>query len=95
MFHTRGGVIVMSSGRSAAQATTPSPWIRPPTDQRSGKGRRRAPPGGKAGRSRRNVPRVAEALSAAGFGDEDVRGIMGENWLRFFAGALAGCRSGS
>ena len=31
-----------------------------------------------------DLPRVADALSAAGFGDEDVRGIMGGNWVRFF-----------
>ena len=30
------------------------------------------------------LPRVADALVAAGFSDEDVRGIMGKNWLRFF-----------
>ena len=35
-----------------------------------------------------DLPRVADALSAAGFGDEDVRGMMGGNWLRFFGGAL-------
>lgn len=31
-----------------------------------------------------DLPRVAEALSAADFGDDDVRNIMGGNWLRFF-----------
>ena len=35
-----------------------------------------------------DLPRVAEALSSAGFGDDDVRGIMSANWLRFFARAL-------
>jgi membrane dipeptidase len=35
-----------------------------------------------------DLPRVAEALASAGFGDEDVRGIMGGNWLRFFRRAL-------
>ncbi|MEA2711132.1 MAG: rane dipeptidase [Phycisphaerales bacterium] len=35
-----------------------------------------------------DLPRVGDHLSAAGFGDEDVRGIMGGNWLRFFRGAL-------
>ena len=31
-----------------------------------------------------DLPRVAEALSEAGFADDDVRAIMGKNWLRFF-----------
>lgn len=31
-----------------------------------------------------DLPRVAEALFSAGFGDEDVRNVMGGNWLRFF-----------
>ena len=35
-----------------------------------------------------DLPIVAEHLSAAGFGDDDVRGIMGGNWLRFFRRAL-------
>jgi membrane dipeptidase len=35
-----------------------------------------------------DLPRVAEALSSAGFNDQDVIGIMGENWRRFFATAL-------
>jgi membrane dipeptidase len=35
-----------------------------------------------------DLPVVADHLSAAGFGDEDVRGIMSENWLRFFRRAL-------
>lgn len=37
-----------------------------------------------------DLPRIAEHLSAAGFGDADVRAIMGENWMRFFRGALPG-----
>jgi len=32
-----------------------------------------------------NLPRVADALSTAGFGDGDVAAIMGESWLRFFS----------
>jgi membrane dipeptidase len=28
--------------------------------------------------------KLAETLSAAHFSDADVRGVMGENWLRFF-----------
>ena len=35
-----------------------------------------------------DLPVVADHLSAAGFGDDDVRGIMSENWLRFFGRAL-------
>jgi membrane dipeptidase len=35
-----------------------------------------------------DLPRVADALSAAGFGDDDVRRIMGTNWLHFFGRAL-------
>ena len=37
-----------------------------------------------------DLPRMADALSAAGFPDPAVRGIMGENWLRFFSEALPG-----
>ena len=32
-----------------------------------------------------DLPRVSDALSADGFNDEDVVGIMGENWIRFFS----------
>ena len=35
-----------------------------------------------------DLPVVAEHLSAAGLSDDDVRGIMGGNWLRFFRRAL-------
>lgn len=35
-----------------------------------------------------DLPKLADALSAAGFGDADVRGIMGGNWVRFFKKAL-------
>jgi membrane dipeptidase len=35
-------------------------------------------------RTSADLPRVADALSAAGFADADVRGIMGENWIGFF-----------
>jgi membrane dipeptidase len=31
-----------------------------------------------------DLPKMAHALSLSGFGDSDVKGIMGENWLRFF-----------
>jgi membrane dipeptidase len=39
-------------------------------------------------RSSADLPRVAETLGKAGFGDEEVRGIMGENWVRFFEESL-------
>jgi membrane dipeptidase len=39
-------------------------------------------------RTSADLPRVAESLSAAGFGDKDVNAIMGGNWRRFFAAAL-------
>ena len=35
-----------------------------------------------------DLPHVADALSTAGFSDTQVGGIMGENWLRFFARLL-------
>lgn len=35
-----------------------------------------------------DLPRIGEALHAAGFDDTVVRGVLGRNWLRFFAGAL-------
>jgi membrane dipeptidase len=35
-------------------------------------------------RTSADLPRVADALSAGGFSDEDVEGIMGGNWLSFF-----------
>lgn len=41
-------------------------------------------------RTSADLPRIADALSDAGFGDVDVRGIMGENWLRYFQRKLPG-----
>jgi membrane dipeptidase len=32
-----------------------------------------------------DLPRVADALSSAGFGDQDAAAIMGGNWSRFFS----------
>jgi membrane dipeptidase len=32
-----------------------------------------------------DLPRVANALSSAGFSDEDITAIMGENWAQFFS----------
>lgn len=37
-----------------------------------------------------DLPRLADALSAAGFVDGDVAGIMGGNWLGFFHRSLPG-----
>jgi membrane dipeptidase len=37
-----------------------------------------------------DLPRMADALSAAGYGDGDVAGIMGENWVRYFGQHLPG-----
>lgn len=39
-------------------------------------------------RTSADLPRLADALSAAGFTDEDVRGVMGDNWLSFFRRSL-------
>ncbi|HEY8668225.1 MAG TPA: membrane dipeptidase [Tepidisphaeraceae bacterium] len=36
-----------------------------------------------------DLPRLADALHAADFNDNDVAGIMGRNWLRFFSQHLA------
>ena len=35
-----------------------------------------------------DLPRLADALAAAGFGDQDVVRVMGTNWLHFFARVL-------
>jgi membrane dipeptidase len=35
-----------------------------------------------------DLPKLADALSAGGFGDADVRGIMGGNWVRYFKRTL-------
>src|SRR5262249_4871187 len=40
-----------------------------------------------------DLPRVAEALSAAGFDDEAVRGVMGQNWLAGFQRTLMAVRA--
>lgn len=37
-----------------------------------------------------DLPVIAEALAAAGFGAAEVEGIMGGNWVRFFRSALPG-----
>jgi membrane dipeptidase len=37
-----------------------------------------------------DLPKLADALSSAGFGDDDIVGIMGGNWIRFFNRALPG-----
>ncbi|MDB5171549.1 MAG: peptidase [Phycisphaerales bacterium] len=35
-----------------------------------------------------DLPRLADALAAGGFDDDAVRGILGENWLRYFQANL-------
>ena len=35
-----------------------------------------------------DLPKTGDALSAAGLGDDDVRGILGGNWLEFFHRSL-------
>jgi membrane dipeptidase len=35
-----------------------------------------------------DMPRLAEALGAAGYGDSDVANIMGDNWIRMLEQAL-------
>ena len=37
-----------------------------------------------------DLPKLAEALAARGYSDEDVAGIMGGNWLRFLRRVLPG-----
>jgi membrane dipeptidase len=55
------------------------------TDMDGGLGREQIP---EEIRTSQDLPRVAEALSAGGFGDEDVARVMGMNWLHFFARAI-------
>ena len=52
------------------------------TDMDGGLGREQIP---QEIRTSADLPRVAEALSAAGFGDQDVARVMGLNWQHFFA----------
>jgi membrane dipeptidase len=40
-------------------------------------------------RTSADLPKVGEALGAAGFGDADVEAVMGGNWARFFGDNLA------
>jgi membrane dipeptidase len=35
-----------------------------------------------------DLPRLADALSVGGFADDAIRGIMNENWMRFFRSAF-------
>ena len=51
------------------------------TDMDGGLGREQIP---KEITTSADLPRVADALSGAGFGDDAVRGITGGNWLRYF-----------
>lgn len=57
------------------------------TDMDGGLGREQIP---EEIRTAADLPRVAEALSAAGFDDAAVAGIMGLNWVRYFAAHLPG-----
>ena len=40
-----------------------------------------------------DLPKLAEALSRGGFNDDEVAGIMGKNWIEFFAGSLPDSKS--
>jgi membrane dipeptidase len=40
-----------------------------------------------------DLPKLQYALSSAGFGDSDITGIMGGNWLEFFGRSLPSCTS--
>jgi membrane dipeptidase len=51
------------------------------TDMDGGLGREQIP---QEIQTSEDLPRVAEALSTAKFSDQDVLGIMGSNWMRFF-----------
>ncbi|QOV88126.1 dipeptidase [Humisphaera borealis] len=55
------------------------------TDMDGGLGREEIP---EEIRTSADLPKLADALSSAGFGDDDVRRIMGLNWLRFFERAM-------
>jgi len=55
------------------------------TDMDGGLGREQIP---QEIRTSADLPRLADALSADGFTDAEIGGILGSNWLRFFAGAL-------
>jgi membrane dipeptidase len=55
------------------------------TDMDGGLGREQIP---QEIKTSADLPRVAQALSAAGFGDAEVTEIMGANWLHFFHRAL-------
>jgi membrane dipeptidase len=57
------------------------------TDMDGGLGREQIP---EEIRTAADLPRVAEALSTAGFDDAAVAGIMGLNWVRYFATHLPG-----
>ena len=55
------------------------------TDMDGGLGREQIP---QEISSSADLPRLSDALSRAGFPDDEVRGIMGENWIRFFERSL-------
>jgi membrane dipeptidase len=56
------------------------------TDMDGGFGREQIP---EEIRTSADLPRLADALREAGFGDDAVEGIMGGNWVRFFGENLA------
>jgi membrane dipeptidase len=35
-----------------------------------------------------DLPKIADALLEAGFSEKEVKGIMGDNWLRFLKNTL-------
>ena len=57
------------------------------TDMDGGLGRDQIP---QEIRSSADLPRIADALSTGGFGDDDTRRIMSGNWLGFFRRSLPG-----
>ena len=57
------------------------------TDLDGGFGRERVPV---EIRTATDLPKLADALAAAEYGEADAAGVMGKNWMRFFADALPG-----
>ena len=55
------------------------------TDMDGGLGRDQIP---REIRSSADLPRLVDALARAGFADEHIHGIMGQNWFRFFSKSL-------
>ena len=72
---------VVAHAKKICDATGGAQYVALGTDMDGGVGRDDVP--GEL-RTIRDLPKVAEALSSAGFSDADVAGVMGGNWLRFF-----------